>query len=53
MFPVSEIQSRWFRAINTRLTEEQIIGTKVKRDKPFIDLVQTTGKPALAANGIE
>jgi len=48
---INEIQKRWFHAINQRLTEDQIIATKVKRDTHHLKLVKATWKPALTAHG--
>jgi hypothetical protein len=47
----NEIQNRWLRAINARLTDDRVIATKVKRDKSFPTLAKATWKPALAVNG--
>ena len=46
-----ETKKRWLNAINTRLTQERIVATKVKRNQTFTDLVKATWKPALTANG--
>jgi hypothetical protein len=37
-----EIRSRWLKLINTRLTEDRIVATKIKRDKGFSNLVINT-----------
>ncbi len=43
----SEIQARWFRAINTRqLTDDKVMATRVKRDQTF------TGDIHLGANPV-
>ena len=47
----SDVRKRWFNVINTRLTEDRIIATKVKRDKCYLNLVKATWKPALTAHG--
>jgi hypothetical protein len=36
------IKARWRQAINTRLKDDQIIATKIKREKSFTFLVKTT-----------
>jgi hypothetical protein len=38
----NEIRSRWYKAINNRLTEDQVIATKIKRTKGFTELVVNT-----------
>jgi len=43
-----EIQSRWLQAINTRLTEDKITATRIKRDKSYTTLVSTTWAPVLS-----
>ena len=48
----SQAQKQWFRAINLRLAEDQIIATKIKRDKHHLDLVKATWKSALTEHGI-
>ena len=47
----NEIKKRWSHVINSQLTQDNIIASKVRRNKSFSDLVKTTWKPALAANG--
>jgi hypothetical protein len=44
---VTEIRSRWIKAINTRLTEDKVIATKIKRDKTSIRLVRQTWEDIL------
>jgi len=43
-----EIRSRWLRAINTRLTDDKITATKIKRNKGFTNLVVNTWEPVLS-----
>ena len=38
----NEIKARWYKAINTRLTDDQIIATKIKRTKGLTNLVVNT-----------
>ena len=47
----NEVQKRWFCAINTWLTEDRIIATRIKHDKPYLHLAKATWKPALMAHG--
>lgn len=42
-----EIRTRWLKAINTRLTEDKIIATKVKQDEKSLHRVKETWEPAL------
>jgi hypothetical protein len=42
-----EIESRWYKAINRRLTDDKISTTMIKRDKPFTQLVEATWEDAL------
>jgi len=49
---INEIRKQWFHTINLRLTEDQIIATKIKRDTHHLNLVKATWKPALSAHGI-
>jgi hypothetical protein len=42
-----EIQTRWFRAINARLTEDKIIATRIKRDERSLQRVKETWEPTL------
>ncbi len=44
----SEIQARWFRAINTRLTDDKVIATRVKQDQTFTKRVTSTWEPILS-----
>ncbi|KAH9023482.1 hypothetical protein EDB85DRAFT_312877 [Lactarius pseudohatsudake] len=37
----NETEARWFKAINWRLTEDKIAGTKIKREKPFTNLLSS------------
>ncbi len=39
-----EINARWLRAINTRLTDDRIIATKIRRDERTLRLVRETWK---------
>jgi ribonuclease HI len=43
----SEIESRWYKAINARLTEDKIQATKIKRAKTSVKLVIYTWETAL------
>ena len=36
------IEARWLKAINRRLTEDKITATKIKRDKQFTKLIEST-----------
>jgi hypothetical protein len=42
-----EIQARWHRAINIRLTEDKLNATKIKRHKQTIQIANETWKPIL------
>jgi ribonuclease HI len=42
-----EIESRWYKAINRRLTDDKITATIIKRDEPFTRLVEATWEEAL------
>ena len=42
-----EIRARWLRTINTRLTDNKIIATKLKRNKGFTNLVVSTWEHVL------
>ena len=44
---LNEIQSRWLRAINTRLTDDKIIATKIKRNAYSIQRVKNTWEHVL------
>ena len=46
-----EVRKRWLCAINSRLTEDRIIATKIKRDERYLNLAKATWKPALTAHG--
>ena len=46
-----EIKARWLQAINTRLTDDKITATRIKRDKRFKKLVKTTWEPPLRKQG--
>ncbi len=46
----NEIQARWFQAINTRLTEEKIMATRIKREQTFTKRVTFTWEPILSSN---
>jgi hypothetical protein len=43
----SEISNRWYRAINTRLTDDKITATKIKRDKASVQMVKNTWEHVL------
>src|SRR6266404_2890728 len=43
----SEINARWLKAINRRLTNDKIATTKIRRDKPFTNLVIATWEEVL------
>ena len=47
----NEIAARWKNAINTRLTSDRIIATKIKRENKFTNLVKNTWKPLLTKEG--
>ena len=47
MHSVEEIEQRWYKVINQRLTEDRIIATVVKRGTPLIQLVEATWEAAL------
>jgi len=47
-----ELKAQWIKAINTRMTSDRITATKIKRDKPFIKLVDATWKNTLRKKGI-
>jgi ribonuclease HI len=47
----NEIRSRWYKAINNRLTEDQVIATKIKRTKGFTELVVNTWEHVLKRYG--
>jgi hypothetical protein len=42
-----EIEARWYKAINRRLTDDKIIATKIKRERQFTQVVETTWEDAL------
>ena len=43
-----EVESRWYKAINRRLTDDKIIATIIKKkDKPFAQLVKATWEDTL------
>ena len=44
---VNEIEARWFGAINTRLTQDKLMATRIKRNEQSIRLVKETWEPAL------
>ncbi|KAN0134431.1 hypothetical protein V8E53_007577, partial [Lactarius tabidus] len=37
-----EIEARWLKAINRRLTEDKIVATKIKQDKHYTKLIKAT-----------
>src|SRR5258708_4058734 len=44
---VNKIEARWFGAINTQLTQDKLMATRIKRNKQSIHLVKETWEPAL------
>jgi len=46
----NEIQMRWFRAINTRLIEDKITATRIKREQTYTKWVRSTWEPILSFN---
>jgi hypothetical protein len=42
-----EIRSRWLKVINTRLTEDKLIATRVKRDEKSLQRLKETWEPTL------
>ena len=46
-----EIEKRWLRAINKRLTEDKITATRVRRDRSHIHKVKSTWEAVLKATG--
>ena len=48
----SEIETRWLKAINTRLTEDKLKASKIKRDKRSITTTKLTWEPILIRNQI-
>jgi ribonuclease HI len=47
----NEIKARWHRAINTRLTNDKITATRVKREKGFTNLIVNTWEQVLNKSG--
>ena len=47
-----EVNKRWLKIINNRLTTDRITATKIKRDKNFTKLINATWKKALASREI-
>ena len=47
-----EISARWLKVINDRLTTDRITATKIKRDKSFTNLINTTWTKTLKTQGI-
>ena len=45
-----EIRTRWFCAINTRLTEDKITATRIKREQTYTKQVISTWEPILSLN---
>jgi len=43
----NEIRARWLRAINTRLTNDKITATQIKREKEFTNLILNTWEQVL------
>lgn len=50
--PDQEVNARWLKAINDRLTSDRIIATKIKRDKNYTRLISATWKKLLENRGI-
>lgn len=50
--PDQEVNARWLKIINNKLTSDRIIATKIKRDKTFTQLVNATWKKPLENRGI-
>jgi ribonuclease HI len=48
---ISKVRKRWLCTINSRLTEDRIIATRIKCDKRYLNLAKATWKPALTAHG--
>ena len=48
-----EINARWIKKINERLTTDRITATKIKRDEKFTRLIDATWKEALRKQGIQ
>ena len=46
----NEIQARWFRTINTRLMEDKITATRIKREQTYTKRVISTWGPVLSLN---
>ena len=44
---LNEIEARWFGAINTRLTQDKLMATKIKRTEQSIRQVKDTWEPIL------
>ena len=42
-----EIRTRWYRAINERLTIDKVTATKIRRNSTFTKLIEETWGPAL------
>ena len=49
---IHEIEARWNRKLNDRLTIDRITATKIIHDRNYIKLVDTTWKKALKRQGI-
>jgi hypothetical protein len=47
----NEIKTRWYKAINTRLTNDRITATKIKRNKKFTRTVSHTWDLILRQHG--
>ena len=48
-----EIEGRWVKAINRRLTNEKITATRIKRGKKFTRLVEATWEEAKGVAGLK
>ena len=44
----TEIESRWLQVINARLTEDNIIAARIRRDKSYSALIASTWEPILS-----
>ncbi|KAF8492043.1 hypothetical protein F5888DRAFT_1619410, partial [Russula emetica] len=47
-----EVNARWLKIINNRLTSDRITATKIKQDKKFTSLVNATWTKLLDTRGI-
>jgi hypothetical protein len=44
---INEIETCWFRVINTRLTQDKLAATRIKQTEKSICLMKETWKPVL------